>query len=289
MNLLYCGNEAVFDGVLTSALSIVKRLQKPRPIRLYLYTMSLTRVKSAYTPITQEQADFIQSVLQKHNADTQVFLCDVTAIYEEQLRENPNENCYCSPYTLLRLLADLTDAPDKILYLDADIMANKDISALYDIKITEYCYAAARDYYGKFLVNPRYINAGVLLLNLKKIRKTGLFERARRLLQTKKLPFADQSAIIRSTTKRKLLSQRYNDQKYLYKNTVVRHFSKRLFWLPYPHTDNIKQWQIDRVHQIFGYREFDDIYSEYTALKEKFTKEVINNGEAGDPSDFLCV
>ena len=268
MNLLYCGNEAVFDGVLTSALSIVKRLQKPRPIRLYLHTMSLVRVKSAYTPITQKQADFIQSALQKHNADTQVFLRDVTAIYEEQLRENPNENCYCSPYTLIRLLADLTDAPDKILYLDADIMANKDISALYDIKITEYCYAAARDYYGKFLVNPRYINAGVLLLNLKKIRKTGLFERARNLLRTKKLPFADQSALIRSTEKgeRKLLSQRFNDQKRLYKNTVLRHFSRRLFWLPYPHTENIKQWQIEEVHKKFGYAQFDDILNEYEKL-----------------------
>ena len=268
MNLLYCGNEAVFDGVLTSALSIVKRLQNPRPIRLYLHTMSLTRVKSVYTPITQKQADFIQSALQKHNPNTQVFLRDVTAIYEEQLRENPNENCYCSPYTLIRLLADLTDAPDKILYLDADIMANKDISALYDIKITEYCYAAARDYYGKFLVNPRYINAGVLLLNLKKIRQTGLFKRARDLLRTKKLPFADQSALIRSTKKgeRKLLSQRFNDQKRLYKNTVLRHFSRRLFWFPYPHTENIKQWQIEELHKKFGYSQFDDILNEYENL-----------------------
>ena len=27
--------------------------------------------------------------------------------------------------------------------------------------------------------------------------------------------------------------------KFLYKNTVIRHFSKRLFWTPYPHTANI--------------------------------------------------
>ena len=268
MNLLYCGNNAVFDGVLTSALSIVKRLKKPRKIRLYLHTMSLTRVKSVYKPITQKQADFIQSALQNHNADTQVFLRDITDLYEENLRKNPNENCYCSPYTLLRLLADLTDAPDKILYLDADIMANQDVCALYDMDVTDCCYAAARDYYGKFLVNPRYINAGVLLLNLKKIRKTGLFERARKLLQTKKLPFADQSALIRATGKgeRKLLSQRFNDQKRLYKNTVLRHFSRRLFWLPYPHTENIKQWQIDEVHKKFGYHQFDDILTEYQAL-----------------------
>ena len=152
MNLLYCGNEGVFDGVFTSALSIVKRLQKPLPIRLYLYTMSLTRLKSDYRPITQEQANSIQNTLQKYNAGTQVLLRDVTALYEAHLGGNANENCYCSPYTLLRLLADLTDAPDKILYLDADVMANQDISILYNIDVSGCCYAAARDYYGKFLV-----------------------------------------------------------------------------------------------------------------------------------------
>ena len=30
INLLYCGNEKVFDGVLTSTLSVVRRLERPR-------------------------------------------------------------------------------------------------------------------------------------------------------------------------------------------------------------------------------------------------------------------
>ncbi len=271
INLLYCGNEKVFDGVLTSTLSIVKRMKTPRPLRIYLYTMRLTRENPDYTPFTQKSAELLQSVLQKHNPDTQVFLRDITQLYETHLRKNANERCYCSPYTLLRLLADLADAPDKLLYLDADIMANGDISALYDIDVTNYCYAAARDHYGKFLVHPRYINAGVLLLNMQKIRQTGLFERARSLLRRKKLPFADQSALLRATKKgdKKLLSQRFNDQKFLYKNTVLRHFSRRLFWFPYPHTENIKQWQIEKVRQKFKYRQFDDVLDEYSQIREQ--------------------
>ena len=275
MNLLYCGNEGVFDGVFTSALSIVKRLKKPRKIRLYLFTMSLTRVKSTYTPITAAQAELIQNALQNHNADTQVLLYDVTHLYKKHLHKNANENCYCSPYTLLRLLADLTNLPNKLLYLDADIMANKDISPLYDIDVSDYCYAAARDYYGKFLIHPRYINAGVLLLNLQKIRKTGLFERARELIRTKKMPFADQSALIRATKKgdKKLISQRFNDQKRLYNATVLRHFSRRLFWFPYPHTENIKQWQIEQMRKKFGYFQFDDVLEEYQLAKAKIEKK----------------
>lgn len=157
-----------------------------------------------------------------------------------------------------------------MLYLDADIMLNKDISRLYDLDISGVEYAAARDHYGKFLVHPNYINAGVLLFNMKKCRETGIFERARALIRVKKLTFADQSALIRSTSKKKMISGRFNDQKFLYKNTVIRHFSKRLFWLPYPHTENIKQWQVEKMRKKFGYRQFDDILDEYLALKKQF-------------------
>ena len=153
--------------------------------------------------------------------------------------------------TLLRLLADLLPLPDKLLYLDADIMVCKDIGLLYDLDVEAVEYAAARDHYGKYLVNPGYINAGVLLFNMKRCRKTGIFEKARALIRTKKLMFADQSALIRSTTSRRLLPQRFNDQKFLH-----------------GHTENIKQWQVEKVHKRFGYTCFDDILNEYLSIKE---------------------
>ena len=91
----------------------------------------------------------------------------------------------------------------------------------------------------------------------------------------KKLTFADQDAIYKSTIRKKMLPQRFNDQKFLHKRTVVRHFSKRLFWLPYPHTDNIKQWHIDKVHSVFKYRQFDDIFEEYLRIINPPVKEQI--------------
>ncbi len=266
MNLLYCGNRAVFDGILTSSLSIVCRMDAPRPLHIYIYTMDLTRRDPAYTPLTSEQARVIESALRAHNQDTTVTRIDVTELYEAHLKENRNEGCYCSPYTLLRLLADLTDMPEKFLYLDADVMACKDISVLYDMDILEYEYAGAPDHYGKFLIHPHYINAGVLLFNMARCRETELFARARALLREKKLPFADQSALARASTKKKCISQRFNDQKFLYPNTVIRHFSKRLFYTPYPHTEKIKQWHIEKVRNRFHYTQFDDIYEEYQKI-----------------------
>ena len=63
-----------------------------------------------------------------------------------------------------------------------------------------------------------------------------------------------------------MLPQKFNDQKFLHDHTVVRHFSKRLFWLPYPHTDNIKQWHIEKVHKVFKYHQFDDILDEFIPI-----------------------
>lgn len=275
IDVLYCGNEGVFDGVLTSVLSIVRRLSAPRPLTIHLLTMDLTRVAENYTPLTAKHASFLEQTLRRHNPQTWVKLTDVTELYETHLRQNANEGCYCSPYTLLRLLADLLPMPEKLLYLDADVMLNKDVGLLYDIDVCDVEYAAARDHYGRFLIQPNYINAGVLLFNMKKCRETGIFEKARALLRTKKLPFADQSALIRSTTRRKVLPHRFNDQKFLYRSTVVRHFSKRLFYLPYPHTENVKQWHIERVHKKFGYTCFDDVLEEYVTRKESFQNESV--------------
>ena len=268
INVLFCGNEKVFDGILTSTLSIMERSEYKGPYTFYVFTMDVSHLNSNYVPISDKAIDFLNDVVIGYHYQNRVIKIDVTTIYNEEFAGSPNEKCYCSPYTLIRLFADLVpDMPDKLLYLDADVMFNKDIKLLYDVDVTDYEYAAARDHYGKFLIKPNYINAGVLLFNLKKMKETKILSKARNLIRTKKLVFADQSALIRSTTKKKMLSQKFNDQKFLKKSTVIRHFSKRLFWLPYPHTDNIKQWDVDKIHKVFGYHQFDDILGQYIDLK----------------------
>ena len=84
---------------------------------------------------------------------------------------------------------------------------------------------------------------------------------------------ADQSAISRSTTRKKMLPQKFNDQKFLHRHTVLRHFSKRLFYLPYPHTANVKQWNVSQIHRIFRYYVFDDILYDYVYLKKKYEQK----------------
>ena len=267
INVLFCGNDGVFDGFLTGALSLMKRSDRREPFHFMIFTMDVTRLDPRFTPLSSDHAALFRKVIEGYHPDNFLTVYDVSDLYDAQFKGCPNEGAYCSPYTLIRLLADLVDGiPDKFLYLDADVLFNRDVHLLYDTDLTGYEYAAGRDHYGKYLIYPNYINAGVLLFNMREARKSGLFGKAREELRKKKLLFADQSALIRATTKRKVLPQRFNDQKFLHKHTVVRHFSKRLFWLPYPHTENIKQWQGEKVHRVFRYHAFDDILNEYLQI-----------------------
>lgn len=274
MNILFAGNDGVFDGILSCMLSVLKRTVSKEPFTVYVLTMDVSRIKPEYIPINDSKIAFLDKVVKEYHPENKIIKLDVTDIYEREFANSPNEQCYCSPYTLLRLFMDLIpEIPDKILYLDVDVLFNRDISLLYENDVEGYEYAAAREHYGKFLIHPNYINAGVLLFNMKEAKRTGLFEKSRELIKTKKLMFADQSAIYRSTTRKKMLPQRFNDQKFLHKHTVVRHFSKRLFYLPYPHTENIKQWHVSRMYSKFHYQQFDDVLYEYLYLRGKYQHE----------------
>lgn len=270
MNILLCGNEKVFDGALTELISITNKTKEA--VNCYIFTMDLTRIKPEYTSIKDEQIEFLDKVIKTKNPENSVIKIDVTDLYEKEFGKCKNENAYCTPYTLLRLLADLVpEIPDKILYLDIDMMAGDDISKLYNIDISDYEYAAVKEKYGSVFLYPDYINAGMLLLNMKKIKETGLLEKARALIKNKKMLFADQDAIYKATTKKLILPRIYNEQsKFNRKGTVICHFCKRLLWRPYPHTENYKQWHIKEVHDVLKCHTFDNDLNEYIELKKQY-------------------
>lgn len=272
INLLLCGNRRVFDGALTQMISMTNRTKEA--IRVFIMTMNLERVREDFLPITDEQISFLNYVVQEKNSLNKVIKLDVTELYEQEFHKCVNETAYCTPYTLLRLLADkIPEIPDKLLYLDIDIMIAGDIRQLWDIDVSAYEYAAVKEKYGCWLIRPDYFNAGMLLMNMKQIRETGLLEKARVLIRTKKLLFADQSAIFKATSKKKLISRIYNEQsKFNRKGTVVCHFCKRLLLLPYPHTENYKQWQVEEIHKYLKCHTFDADLKEYRERKEEFDR-----------------
>lgn len=274
INILLCGNKKVFDGALSQLISITNKTKET--IHCYIFTMDVSRLNPDYTCITDEQVAFLDEVVKRKKIENRIQKVDVTQLYEQEFGNCKNENAYCTPYTLLRLLADLVpEIPDKLLYLDIDMMAARDIANLYDMDIEEYEYAAVREKYGSFFIRSDYINAGMLLMNMKKIKETKLLEKARALIKKRKLPFADQDAIFWSTTKKKLLPRIYNEQsKFNAKETVICHFCKRLLLWPYPRTENFKQWQVKEVHQVLKCYTFDQDLEEYLKLKQEFDEKI---------------
>lgn len=281
VNLLLCGNKKVFDGALSQLISITNNTRET--IHCYIFTMNLERINPQFTCITDEQIDFLNKVVKSKKQENEVTKIDVTVLYEKEFYKCANETAYCTPYTLLRLLADeVENMPSKLLYLDIDMMVADDIEKLYNIDVSDYEYAAVREKYGSWLIRADYINAGMLLLNMEKIKETKLLEKARNLIKNKKMLFADQDAIFWSTTKKLLLPRIYNEQaRFNKKDTVICHFCKRLMLFPYPHTENYKQWQVEKIHKHLKCHAFDKDLEEYMNLKKEYEK-IENKGEIKD-------
>jgi len=267
MNIVYAGNRRVFDGLLISILSLIHVNRDA--LQVYVLTMDLTEMDKDYVSIPQGDLDFIESQMKKVNSKSSIIRVDVRNVFDQKLANCKNLANRYTPYALLRLLlAELPEIPDKVLYLDTDTVVHRNISDLYSIDIEKYEYAAAKDRYGRFFFNPWYCNTGVLLLNMKMIRKTGLFSKVIQLLNAKKVFLSDQTGINKMTRKKKIINRRFNEQKTVKSNTIIRHFSMQFRIFPKFHFVNVKPWDIERVHSVYHCHDFDGILNQFKELKE---------------------
>lgn len=107
----------------------------------------------------------------------------------------PNYNAHWT-YTCLLPLAypDIFREEDRVLRLDDDTIIVKDIGELFDIDMEDnYAAMAEEPVRGKFPF--RYFNAGVCLMNLKKFRETGIWQKMIDMANSMELTAMDQDAI----------------------------------------------------------------------------------------------
>ena len=268
--ILFAGNVKVFDGMVISSLSTVRYCKEP--IEVYLLTMDLTDRSPAFAPITEEQRAYLEQIYTDVNPESSVTLLDAGDFYRSTLLDAPNADTSYTPYCFLRLYADrFPQRPDKLIYLDTDTVLCTDIAKLYREDVADYEFAGVRDRYGCHFFGINYVNSGVLLLNLKKIRESGLFRRALEACAAKKIFLPDQTALNRLVKKKRILPRRYNEQKKEREDTVVRHFSMTIVWLPF-RTRNIKPWQVDLVHDVLKTHRHDEILNDYLRRRAEFPK-----------------
>lgn len=271
MNIMYSGNAAVFNGILSSVLSLVKFNHEP--VQVLILTMDLTDENPKYAPITTAQGDFITTLLQKTNPQSTCHVVDLTAVYSQD-RANISYAERFTPYSLLRLYATaVPNLPDKILYLDTDTLVLASLADLFATDLTGYELGACKDYFGHWFFGWNYFNSGVLLLNMPEIRQTKLLDRARQMCIDKKLFLSDQTALNECVTRKLILHPRYNRQRRIDNDTVIRHYCASWRFFPYIHLKTVKQWQTDIVlrdkHRVYNNAAVTAILQEYLSLKDQ--------------------
>lgn len=270
MNILYCGDKNIEDGLIISILSLMG--YSAEPLHVYILTAALDFETARCEPVTDTVVDFLNALLNNRDGGS-VRKIDVTEHFMACLPEK-NLGTRFTPCCMLRLFADqVEEIPDRILYLDADVVCRKNIRDFYHQDMSGWELAGVLDHYGKWFFRRDffhwdYINSGVLLLNMAEIRRTGLFQRCRERCRDKKMFMPDQSAINKLADKKKLWDRRYNEQRRLREDTVLQHFTTSFRAIP-PRIVTVKPWQADRVHNVLKIHEYDPILDRYQQIRRE--------------------
>lgn len=266
INILFGGNSKVFDGILLCVLSMTKHCKDP--LNIYILTADVTELNKNFTPITKKQIELINNILKQSNANSEATLIQLDNNFNDWILNSSNKLNSYTPFAFLRLFADKIESlPEKIIYLDTDIMINGDIKNLFNTNIDNIELAVVKDRYGKFFIKPSYFNSGMLLMNMKNIKNSNLLDNVRTYCSKKKMGFPDQTALNKFCKHKIYLPRKFNEQGRIKADTIVHHFSKRIKWFPIFKTMNIKPWQIDDVKNIYKCHAYDDIFNEYLNIK----------------------
>ena len=258
ITILYAGNYKAADGILISLLSMVKHTDAP--LNVICLTMDLSEMNENFRPISKSFSAYMDGILKSKNPNSKFTAADMTEEFKKNLSNSVNLNNRFTPYTMLRLLADKMDLPDKFIYLDADTVINRDISLLFDIDLEDNELGVVKDAY---TLNPKYFNAGVLLVNFNACKKSALFERAREIVNNKRLLYIDQTALNKVCSKRIMLSDIFNSKNVYYPDIVVHHFCdvRKYFF------HRIKPWEVDLVKEKTDV--YNDVLDDYSLRKNQ--------------------
>lgn len=274
MNILYCGDRNIEKGLTMSVLSLSDHMDEP--LHIYVLTAGFTWNGREYLPVTATCIGKLRDYLQAKDPENSAECFDVTELLLRQLPQ-ANMGTRFTPCCMLRLYADLVpELPDKILYLDNDVLCRGDLGEFYHQDLTDYELAGCLDYYGRWFFHNDYtrldyLNSGVLLLNLAKIRETGLFRRCVERCSNRKMFMPDQSALNKLATAKKIEPRKYNEQRKLQDDTVLQHFTTSFCAYPVLHPVKVKPWDQERLHRVLKIYEYDDLLDRARQIEEEGT------------------
>ena len=273
MNILYCGDSRIEKGLLLSALSLIRTVSEP--LQIYIMTVHFSYKGREYQPVSEECLIKLRRLLKRTDPRSSAHLIDVSRDFLEELPD-ANMDTQFTPCCMLRLYADrIARLPDKILYLDNDVLCRQDPGEFYRQNMQRKELACVLDHYGRWFFcrkkgRQNYFNSGVLLLNLSEIRRTGLFRKCVTMCKEKKMFMPDQTALNKLTSYKTVWPRSFNEQRKLHENTVFQHFTTSFRLFPWLHTVSVKPWEKEKMHNILKLYEYDPLINELENFEEEY-------------------
>ena len=113
MNILYCGDRNIEDGLIISVLSLLKNVQEE--LKIYVLTMEFNNIQKEYKCVPDLIINTLDEKVKEKNPQSFVKKIDITNLFEKELPIKNIETRF-TPYCMLRLFTDeIEEIPDKIL------------------------------------------------------------------------------------------------------------------------------------------------------------------------------
>lgn len=139
MNLLYCGDKNIEQGLIISILSLIKNVKEE--VNIFVLTVDLKYVDKTIEPVTDKAIEVLNNIVKEKNSKSSIKKIDITNFFEKEIPE-VNMDTRFTPCCMLRLFADkIEEIPNKILYLDNDIVVRKDITEFYQQSLEQIEFA----------------------------------------------------------------------------------------------------------------------------------------------------
>lgn len=211
MNLLVAVNKGYLQEV-KDLLFSVYYYNKEYKLNVYLM----------YIELDQEEIKGLENfVIKKCKGKFEAVKFNQDSINDMPVTDGEGSYFGLEAYSRLFSAYQLSQDLDRLLYLDADMICAGNLSELYNMDLEENCFAACQDKGIKpedlkrleLPLDYQYINSGVLLMNLKEIRKIYKEKDIVNLIieQSKVLKYPDQDFINKNFKgKIKIVSSKFN-------------------------------------------------------------------------------
>ncbi len=232
IKIAFCFDENLVNQILVAVASLLD-FRKNREVHYDIYCICTKKAASA--------KERLQPIIEARDKDSALFWKGVDNPYADSYQVRGISTGTYLRLMLHRLLPDV----DKIIYVDVDVLFQSDLADIWLSPMEDYLLAAVkgavnlsdkwewnsdRPYWDKLEpMRGSYINAGVTMLNLAKIREQQL-ETEWNLWAKEKLYYQDQD-ILNLTCQKKIyyLPPKYNLLAYMKKEDYDRFVSEKIF------------------------------------------------------------